>query len=47
MDYITSNLHAHMHKKNKLRVKGICMECLTWVLSFYLDLDLVPMHGLN
>ena len=56
MDYVTSNLHASMCEKNKLRVyrelkeknkclnvRNTCMECLTWVPSFCLDLDLVPM----
>ena len=54
MDYVTSNLHAGMCEKNKLRVyrelkekfeciRNTCMERLTWVPSFCLDLDLVPM----
>ena len=53
MDYVTSNFHAGMCEKNKLRVyrelkkclnvRNTCMECLTWVPSFCLDLDLVPM----
>ena len=54
MDYATSNLHASMCEKNKLRVyrelkevfeckKHFYTECLIWVQSFCLDLDLVPM----
>ena len=53
MDYVTSNLHTGMCEKSKLRVyrelkevfecKNTCTECLTWVPSFCLDLDLVPM----
>ena len=27
-----------------LKVRSICMECLTWVLSFCLDLDMVPKN---
>ena len=53
MDYVTSNLHASMCEKNKLRVyrelKEV-FECKKYlygvpdmVPSFCLDLDLVPM----
>ena len=53
MDYVTSNLHASMCEKNKLRVyrelkevfecKKYLYGVLTWVPSFCLDLDLVPV----
>ena len=52
-NFVISSLHSGMGKKSKLRVyrelkedlsaRSTYMESLTWVLSFYLDLDLEPM----
>ena len=52
-NFVISSLHSGMCKKSKLRVyrelkedlsaRSTYMESLTWVLSFYLDLDLEPM----
>ena len=54
MDYVTSNLHASMCEKNKLRVyrelkevfeckKYFVWSAWKWFPSFCLDLDQVPM----